>query len=167
MTVQLISSRKHISLGGFHSFSSNFGIEQASLCREQSVYSRSQLCVGTGSESGALQREVRGVFWAMVMGVSVNNGAVGGGFGSAFDPAVETNAWWLMREQSVFWVFLCSFSQMPAHLCFRCERGMHCCIVCISIHAGFLKAGCPLNIQSKQCKCGCVSVLFICINMDL
>lgn len=105
MTVQLVSSRKHISLGGFQSFSSNFGIEQASLCREQSVYSRSQLCVGTGSESGALQREVRGVFWAMVMGVSVNNGAVGGGFGSAFDPAAETSAGWLMWERSAFWGF--------------------------------------------------------------
>lgn len=169
MTVQLLSSRKHISLRGFHSFSSNFGIERASLCREQSVYSRSQLCVGTGSQSGALQREVRGVFWAMVMGVSVNNGAVGGGFGSAFDPAAETNAGWLMRERSTFLggFFSCSFSRMPAHLRFLCERGMHCCMVCIWIHSGFLKAGCPLNIQSKQCTCGCVSVLSICINMDL
>lgn len=40
-----------------------------------------------GSESGALQREAGGVLRAAVMGVSVNSGAVGGGFRSAFDPA--------------------------------------------------------------------------------
>lgn len=49
-------------------------------------------CVGMGSGSGALQREAWGALWAAVMGVLVNNGAVGGRFRSAVDSAAGAAA---------------------------------------------------------------------------
>lgn len=73
----------HISLGGFHSFRSLFNIEQASLCREQSVwffYFRSQLLCGHRVRVVHCRGKYEARFELVVMGGSVNNKAVGGSF---------------------------------------------------------------------------------------
>lgn len=87
-------------------------------------YFRSQLCVGMGSECGALQREVRGVLWAVVLTVSVNSRAVGGRFRSTVGPAAGATAgWWGWASHSLRLApSPQGFKQLEFVICSQCKE---------------------------------------------